>query len=200
LNDPYALKMWETCVGQQAALRGFNVDDSLEFLNGALASPDGGFTKVFALPGVYKQLAFGDQTSGILAILIAVVVGYLLMWRMRHWRIRAAIFIGFFLIGGLFMLNGGLYGIADKSGVAAYQQASEDLTVQFFQPSNWDCGNVNGKVTGKCQFDATGYSNLAAADAQVWNIYYLLGFVIVIALAFFSFRWLKNRGKGKKKK
>ena len=187
-NDPIAQNMWKTCVGQQAALQGFDTMAALNFLNGALASPDGWFTQVFALPSVYQQMAFGDFTSGALAIAVALVFGFVL-WHFDHKIIGTAVFI-FFLVGGLFMLNGGLYGVADKSTVATMQSLSLQRMEDVFKPQNWDCPTAG---VGRCQFDSTGFSNLRSADDQIMIVWYIIGGVMIALVALLGYKWVKDR-------
>ena len=178
LNDPVALQIWTTCSGQQAALQGFNVLSALQFENSALASPDSWFTKFFGLPDIYKSVAFGDSTSGILAIVVAIVLIYILFVRYDH-KVIGAILVGFFLFGGIFMLSGGLYSLADKSNVATMQQLSIDRVLSVFQTQNWNT---------RVNYDATGFSLLHQADAQVMTTWYIIFGIIILAVAYLIYK------------
>ena len=146
------------------------------FLKEVIASPDGFYTKYFALPGLYQTFAEGNLYVGIVFLMIGgglFFLNYLRMKKNKKWFSLAYLPILFILYLGYLFTFGGLAGTTNTSDANKYLQMSVDRTVDVFQPNGWNT---------RYQYDPTGFTALAQRDSQIYTNY-LIGLILIGIIA-----------------
>jgi len=140
-----------------------NIKALTDVLREAIASPDGFYSSVFALPSIYKSVAEGNIYVGLILGAITFVIIVINFRRLKNSKKNIIFSFSWVPIAVLIYLSwffamGGLVGSTDVSGVLGYREIAIDRTIEIFQPNGWNTRFI---------YEPTGFTKLAEADSEV---------------------------------
>jgi len=180
-NDPQLQQVLQSCYSPDGSI---NLKTDVDTLSDALGNPQGFYTKLFGLPGIYQGVAFGDLQSGIVALMIGIILLIILIKVENPIRYVTIPFIILFFIGAYIFLGGGLKSMTSNVNADYWIQQTVDRLTTTFQPSNW---------SQRYQYDPTGDSWLAQADAETFPIWGTVIGLVMVIITIFIYKWWKDK-------
>ncbi len=180
-SDPELQQVLQSCYSPNGNI---NLKTDVDALNDALGNPDGFYTKLFGLPGIYEGVAFGDWTMGLIALLIGIVLLVVLIKVKNAARYITIPFIIFFFLGAYIMLGGGLKSMTSNVNADYWIQQTIIRLSDIFEPSKW---------SQRYNYEPTGDAELRRADGETFPVWGTVIGLVVIIIAIFIYRWWKER-------